>query len=67
MNTSMPEAFLVSVCAAYITGALLERLRELLAEDVNRAHGTSYGLANVAVQPGGKPVIGKFTGHWSSI
>lgn len=35
-------------------------LREALAEDQNRSHGTSYTMANVAVQPGGKPVIGKF-------
>jgi len=44
----------------YCPNAGIPRLRELLAEDVNRTHGTSYGLANVAVQPGGKPVIGKF-------
>jgi aspartate/methionine/tyrosine aminotransferase len=36
------------------------RLRELLAQDVNRARGTSYTMENVAIQPGGKPVIGKF-------
>lgn len=35
-------------------------LREALAENVNRSHGTHYNMANVAVQPGGKPVIGKF-------
>lgn len=35
-------------------------LREALAEDINRTHGTSYTAANVAIQPGGKPVIGKF-------
>lgn len=35
------------------------RLRELLAEDVNRARGTNYTMENVAIQPGGKPVIGK--------
>jgi aspartate/methionine/tyrosine aminotransferase len=35
-------------------------LREALAGDINRSHGTSYTAANVAVQPGGKPVVGKF-------
>lgn len=35
-------------------------LREALAEDINKSHGTSYSMANVAVQPGGKPSIGKF-------
>lgn len=35
-------------------------LREVLAEDINKSHGTKYRMANVAVQPGGKPSIGKF-------
>ncbi len=35
-------------------------LREALAMDINRSHGTSYSDANVAIQPGGKPVIQKF-------
>ena len=35
-------------------------LRELLAADINRSHGTSYTMDNVAIQPGGKPTIGKF-------
>lgn len=35
-------------------------LREVLAEDINRSHGTAYTMANVAIQPGGKPSIGKF-------
>ncbi|MFH1853533.1 MAG: aminotransferase class I/II-fold pyridoxal phosphate-dependent enzyme [Candidatus Neomarinimicrobiota bacterium] len=35
-------------------------LREALAEDVGRRRGVTYGAANVAIQPGGKPVIGKF-------
>jgi len=35
-------------------------LREALAEDINRSHGTHYRTANVAIQPGGKPVISKF-------
>ena len=35
-------------------------LREALAEDVNARRGTAYSAENVSVQPGGKPVIGKF-------
>ncbi len=35
-------------------------LREALAADISRSHGVPYGLENVAIQPGGKPVIGKF-------
>lgn len=38
----------------------IPELREVLAGDVNRSHGTSYTKENVAIQPGGKPVIGKF-------
>jgi aspartate/methionine/tyrosine aminotransferase len=35
-------------------------LREALAADVNRSHCTAYNAENVAIQPGGKPVIQKF-------
>ena len=35
-------------------------LREALASDVGARRGVNYGPQNVAVQPGGKPVIGKF-------
>jgi aspartate/methionine/tyrosine aminotransferase len=38
----------------------ITELRDALAEDVNRSHGTSYTGANVVIQPGGKPVIQKF-------
>ena len=38
----------------------IPKLREVLAADVNAARGTSYTMENVAIQPGGKPVIGKF-------
>jgi aspartate/methionine/tyrosine aminotransferase len=34
-------------------------LREALAVDLNKSHGTHYTVENVAVQPGGKPSIGK--------
>lgn len=35
-------------------------LREALAADVGGARGLEYGAANVSVQPGGKPTIGKY-------
>ncbi|MEN8127847.1 MAG: aminotransferase class I/II-fold pyridoxal phosphate-dependent enzyme [Planctomycetota bacterium] len=38
----------------------IPRLREVLAEDINKSRGTHYTMENVAVQPGGKPSIGKF-------
>jgi aspartate/methionine/tyrosine aminotransferase len=44
----------------YCPNAGIPELRAALAEDVNASHTTSYGPGNVAVQPGGKPVIGKF-------
>lgn len=44
----------------YNPSAGIMPLREVLAENVSRDRGVSYGPENVAVQPGGKPVIGKF-------
>ncbi len=44
----------------YAPPAGLPELREALAADLNRSHGTAYTGAHVAIQPGGKPVIGKF-------
>ena len=38
----------------------IPELRAALAADINASHGTGYTGENVAVQPGGKPVIGKF-------
>ncbi|MHC4482307.1 MAG: pyridoxal phosphate-dependent aminotransferase [Planctomycetota bacterium] len=38
----------------------IPKLREILAEDINRSHGTDYTIDNVAIQPGGKPTISKF-------
>lgn len=35
-------------------------LREALAADINAARGTNYTAENISIQPGGKPVIGKF-------
>ena len=44
----------------YCAAAGIAPLREALADDVSTRRGLSYGPGNVAVQPGGKPVIGKF-------
>lgn len=44
----------------YTANAGIPVLREAIAEELNRTRHTVYSGENVAVQPGGKPVIGKF-------
>jgi aspartate/methionine/tyrosine aminotransferase len=44
----------------YCPNAGIPELRQALADDVSASHGVTYGPENVAVQPGGKPVIEKF-------
>lgn len=44
----------------YCPGIGITPLREVLAEDTGKRRGVRYGAENVAIQPGGKPVIGKF-------
>jgi aspartate/methionine/tyrosine aminotransferase len=44
----------------YCPNAGIPQLREILAADVGSSRGVRYSLENVAVQPGGKPTIGKF-------
>jgi aspartate/methionine/tyrosine aminotransferase len=44
----------------YCPAAGIAPLREALAEDVSVRRNLTYGPDNIAVQPGGKPVIGKF-------
>lgn len=44
----------------YTPNGGIPQLREALAEEFNRTRNTSYRIDNVAVQPGGKPVIAKF-------
>ena len=44
----------------YTANVGIPELREALAQEFNEIRGTSYSLENVAVQPGGKPVISKF-------
>lgn len=44
----------------YCPNAGIAELRTAMAQVTNATHGTDYALGNVAIQPGGKPVIGKF-------
>ena len=44
----------------YCPNAGIPELREILADDVSASRGISYSMENVAIQPGGKPTIGKF-------
>ncbi len=44
----------------YCPNAGIPQLRETLAKDVGARRGVDYRMENVAIQPGGKPVIGKF-------
>ncbi len=44
----------------YCPGAGIPELRDAVARDVGAKRGLSYSAENVAIQPGGKPVIGKF-------
>jgi aspartate/methionine/tyrosine aminotransferase len=44
----------------YCPNAGIPQLRVALAADVGASHGLALGPENVAIQPGGKPVIGKF-------
>jgi aspartate/methionine/tyrosine aminotransferase len=44
----------------YCPNAGIPQLREILAADVSASHGIQYSMENVAIQPGGKPTIGKF-------
>jgi aspartate/methionine/tyrosine aminotransferase len=44
----------------YCPNAGIAPLRETLADDINGSHGTGYTMENIAIQPGGKPTIGKF-------
>ena len=44
----------------YAPGAGIMPLREKLAENVGIDRGVQYAAENVSVQPGGKPVIGKY-------
>jgi aspartate/methionine/tyrosine aminotransferase len=44
----------------YCANAGVPQLREILANDVSATRKAQYSMENVAIQPGGKPTIGKF-------
>ena len=44
----------------YCANAGVPQLREILADDVSATRKVQYSMENVAIQPGGKPTIGKF-------
>jgi aspartate/methionine/tyrosine aminotransferase len=44
----------------YCANAGVPQLREILADDVSATRHAPYAMENVAIQPGGKPTIGKF-------
>ncbi len=67
MNLPTPENVMDAATKAMREGRTgynpsfgIPQLREALAQDINRTHKTDYAMENVAIQPGGKPVIGKF-------
>ena len=67
MNIITPEYILEAANKAardgktgYTPGPGILPLREALAEDLGRARGLNLTAENISVQPGGKPVIGKF-------
>lgn len=46
----------------YCPGAGIPQLRAVVADDVGAKRGVTYSAEEVSIQPGGKPVIGKFLG-----
>ncbi|MFW2369006.1 MAG: pyridoxal phosphate-dependent aminotransferase [Desulforhopalus sp.] len=67
LNLSTPQNIIDAAYRAmqegksgYTPNGGIPQLREALAEEFNRTRNTSYSMDNVAVQPGGKPVISKF-------
>ena len=67
MNIRTPENIIQAGLKAAMDGKTgyapadgIPELREAIAADVGTARGVTYAADQVAVQPGGKPVIGKF-------
>lgn len=67
MNTTTPLNIIEAAERAmrdgktgYCPNGGIPPLREAVATDINVSHGTSYTPSSVAIEPGGKPVIGKF-------
>lgn len=60
---NLAEAMNIAIAegkTGYCPAAGIMPLREALATDVGSRRGLKFAAANVVVQPGGKPVIGKF-------
>lgn len=69
MNIITPEYILDAANKAvrdgktgYAPGPGILPLREALAENIGHDRGLNFTAENISVQPGGKPVIGKFLG-----
>lgn len=67
MNIPTPANVMDAACQAMRAGKTgycpspgIPELRDALAQDVSASRGVSLAMENVAIQPGGKPVIGKF-------
>ncbi len=67
MDIRTPENIIEAAVKAMYAGKTgycsnygIPELREALAQTINRSHGTTFGPENVAIQPGGKPVIQKY-------
>jgi len=67
LNVLTPEDVMAAAIKAmrdgktsYCPTAGIPQLREAVAANVSAARGVPYTMENVAIQPGGKPVIGKF-------
>jgi aspartate/methionine/tyrosine aminotransferase len=67
MNIPTPENIVEATNRAiragytgYCAGAGIPALRAVIADDVGRKRQVRYSAEQVSVQPGGKPVIGKF-------
>jgi aspartate/methionine/tyrosine aminotransferase len=67
MNIRTPENIIAAAHKAmldgktgYVPAAGIPELRAALAEEISRTRGVKYAAENVSIQPGGKPVIGKF-------
>ncbi|MEE8306041.1 MAG: aminotransferase class I/II-fold pyridoxal phosphate-dependent enzyme, partial [Gammaproteobacteria bacterium] len=67
MNLSTPANIVEATTRAiadgytgYCPGAGILELREVIAADVGSKRHVTYNAENVSIQPGGKPVIGKF-------
>ncbi|MBI2136042.1 aminotransferase class I/II-fold pyridoxal phosphate-dependent enzyme [Candidatus Woesearchaeota archaeon] len=67
MNIKTPQNIIDAATKAmnegktgYCASAGIPQLREALADDIGKARDLKYTMENIAIQPGGKPSIGKF-------